>query len=295
SELDYHPSAVARRLQGRRSEVIAYVTEVGGQPVNDFQFKDFITVLARSCAEHQLDLLIHPLRSGGDYRTDLSRLLRGGHVDGLILADTRAEDARVNYLIEQGLPFVAFGRTNRNDNYAFVDLDSQAGTYASTMHLIERGHRRIAFLGTSLTFAYAQYRLDGYNQALRTYDQPLDPALIFADLDNESQTREAVRQLLSLPEPPSAITAATDMLALHAMRALEDAGIQPGRDIALVGFDDIPLAAYARPALTTVRQPFDLIGGLLIRTLLGVIAGASEIQHQHLVQPTLVVRESSCM
>jgi DNA-binding LacI/PurR family transcriptional regulator len=291
--LDYHPSAVARRLQGSRSDVVVYVPEASDQPAGDMQFKDFVTVLARSCAHYGLDLLIHPLRDGGDQGAELVRLLRERRADGIILADTRIADRRVTYLAEQHLPFVAFGRTRSTDTYAYVDLDSQAGTYAATTHVIERGHRRIAFLGLPLIYSYAQYRLDGYRQALAVHGLPIDPVLIHVDLGTETRTREVVRQLLLMPAPPSAIAAASDLLAIYAMRAVEDFGFQPGRDIAFVGFDDLLLAAHTRPTLTTVRQPFDLICDLLITTLVGVIEDDPQVQRQHLVQPTLIIRQSS--
>lgn len=291
--LDYHPSAVARRLQGRRSDVVAYVPEASDQPAGDMQFKDFMTMLAQSCANHGLDLLIHPLRSGPDQGSELTRLVRERRADGIILADTRTVDPRVHALAGQQVPFVAFGRTTSTDTYAYVDLDSQAGTFAAATHLIERGHRRIAFLGMPLTYTYAQHRLDGYTQALHAHGLPIDTALIHADLATETQTREVVRQLLLMPAPPSAIAAASDLLAIYAMRAVEDFGFHPGRDIAFVGFDDLLLAAHTRPALTTVRQPFNLICDLLITTLLGVIEADPLVQRQHLVQPTLIVRQSS--
>jgi DNA-binding LacI/PurR family transcriptional regulator len=293
AELNYHPSAVARRLQGQRSDVIAYMPEVGDQPAGDMQFKDFIAVLARSCARHGLDLLIHPLRDDEDYRSDFAQLVRGRRADGLILADIRDQDERVAYLAAEGLPFVAFGRTSLAIDYAYVDLDSQAGTFASTSHLIGSGHHHIAFLGLSQAYTYAQHRFDGYRQALAAAGLPLDANLAATDLSTETETRTATRRLLAAPNPPSAIVAASDLLAIYAMRAIEDVGLVPGRDIAIVGFDDLPLAAHTRPSLTTVRQPFDLICDQLIATLRGVIEGDTSLPRQSLVQPELIVRESS--
>jgi LacI family transcriptional regulator len=293
AELNYHPSAVARRLQGQRSDVIAYMPEVSDQPVADMQFKDFIAVLARSCARNGLDLLIHPLRSDEDYRGDFAQLLRGRRADGLILADIREQDERVAYLAAERLPFVAFGRTALAVDYAYVDLDSQAGTYASASHLIGLGHRRIAFLGLSRAFTYIQHRFDGYCQALAAAGLPTDEGLAVNDLSTETETQAATRRLLAGPNPPTAIVAASDLLAIYAMRAIEDAGLAPGRDVAIVGFDDLPLAAHTRPSLTTVRQPFDLICDQLIATLRGVIEEDRSTPRQSLVSPELVVRESS--
>jgi LacI family transcriptional regulator len=291
--LRYQPSALARRFQGQRSGVIAFMPEVGDQPVGDMQFKDFIAVLARSCARHDLDLLIRPLRGDADYRAQFAQLLHGRRADGIILADTRADDERVAYLAAENLPFVTFGRTASSLSHPFVDLDSQAGTFAAVNHLLDNGHRRIAFLGMPIAYTYAQHRLDGYMQALRATDLPLHPDLIVPDLQDETATRAAVDRLLLLPLPPTALAAASDLLAIYAMRALEDRGLRPGHDLAVVGFDDLPLAAHTRPALTTVRQPFDRICDQLIATLIAVIEGDPTAPRQTLVAPELVIRRSS--
>jgi DNA-binding LacI/PurR family transcriptional regulator len=293
AELNYQPSALARRFQGQRSGVIAFMPEVGDQPAGDMQFKDFIAILARSCARHDLDLLIRPLRDDGDYRVQFAQLIRGRRADGIILADTRAEDERVAYLAAEGLPFVAFGRTRCAYAYPYVDLDSQAGMFAAVSHLVAQGHRRIAFLGMPLAYAYAQHRYEGYLQALAAAGLPADPALVVTNVAAETETRAAVERLLRLPHPPTAIAAASDLLAIAALRAIEDAGLRPGNDLAVVGFDDLPLAAHTRPALTTVRQPFDQICDRLITTLIGVIEDDPTTPRQTLVAPELIIRESS--
>lgn len=293
AELDYQPSALARRFQGQRSGTIAFMPEVGDQPAGDMQFKDFIAVLARSSARHDLDLLIRPLRGDADFRAQFAQLIRGRRADGLILADTRVADERVAHLAAEGLPFVAFGRTSAAVDYPYVDLDSQAGTVAAVAHLIAAGHTRIAYLGMPLAYSYAHHRYEGYLQALTAAGLAADPALVTNNLNAETETRAAVQLLLRLPAPPTAIAAASDLLAIYAMRAIEDAGLRPGHDLAVVGFDDLPLAAHTRPTLTTVRQPFDQICDRLIETLVGVIEGDPTVARQTLVAPELIIRQSS--
>jgi DNA-binding LacI/PurR family transcriptional regulator len=293
AELNYHPDALARRLQGKRSNVVAYVPEVGQQPASDMHFKDFIAVLAESCGHHDLDLLVHPLKSERDYRDSINRLLVSRRADGLILADTRLHDERIAYLTSQQLPFVAFGRTLDQADYPFVDLDSQAGTAAATAHLIEGGHTRIAYLSMPPGYTFAHYRYEGYRNALHVAGLPFDQALVAANLATETDTRQHVQSLMRIPKPPTALVAATDLHAIYAMRALEDVGFIPGRDVAIVGFDDLPLAAHTRPTLTTVRQRFDAICDLLITTLIGVIDGDEKAPRQSLVQPEFVIRQSS--
>lgn len=293
AELNYQPSALARRFQGQRSGVIAFMPEVGDQPAGDMQFKDFIAVLARSCARHDLDLLIRPLRGDGDFRAQFAQLIRGRRADGIILADTKVEDERIGYLAAEGLPFVAFGRTGSALGYPYVDLDSQAGMFAAVSHLVAGGHTRIAFLGMPLAYSFAHHRYEGYLQGLAAAGLAHHAELVLNDLNDETATRVAIARLLQQSVRPTAIAAASDLLAIYAMRAIEDLGLRPGRDLAVVGFDDLPLAAHTRPALTTVRQPFDQICDRLITTLLGVIAGDPAVAQQSLIAPELIIRQSS--
>lgn len=291
-ELNYHPNAIARSLQGQRTNTVAYVADVSNRPAADLLFKDFITVLADRCARYDMDLLIHPATGGGGPMGDVARILRTGRADGLILADTRLHDERVRYLAEQGLSFIAFGRTDVGVDYPYVDVDGEWGIYTATNHLIERGHRRIAFLGLPLDYSYGIHRRDGFLRALREHDMPFDPARAIVGLTNESEARLAMDRLLSQPEPPTAFVAAGDLLAIYAMSAASQRGMLAGRDYAITGLDDLPLAAHTTPALTTMRQPFDRVADELIAMLARVLAGEPGDRHI-LLRPELIVRESS--
>jgi LacI family transcriptional regulator len=203
------------------------------------------------------------------------------------------EDERIAHLAAEGLPFVAFGRTGSAVNYPYVDLDSQAGMFAAVSHLVAGGHARIAFLGMPLAYSFAHHRYEGYLQAIAAAGLAHHPDLVLNDLNDETATRAAIARLLQQELRPTAVAAASDLLAIYAIRALEDLGLRPGRDLAVVGFDDLPLAAHTRPALTTVRQPFDQICDRLIATLLGVIDGDQSVARQSLVAPELIIRQSS--
>jgi LacI family transcriptional regulator len=291
-QLDYHPNAIARSLQGQRTNTVAYVTDVSNRPAGDLLFKDFITVLANRCARYGMDLLIHPGTQGDAPMEDVGRLLRSGRADGLILADTRQHDARIRYLAEQRLPFIAFGRSEDAVDYAYVDVDGDAGIYTAAHHLIERGHRRLAFLGLPLDYSYAIRRRDGYLRALREYGLEADPAHLVVGLTNETEARLAMERLLTQPEPPTAFVAASDMLAIYAMSVAAKHGLLAGRDYAITGFDDLPLAAHTTPPLTTMQQPFEQVCDELIAMLARVLQNGEGPQHV-LLPPRLVIRESS--
>ena len=291
-ELNYHPNAIARSLQGQRTNTAAYVADVSNRPAADLLFKDFITVLADRCARYGLDLLIHPATNSAANMSDVGRLLRSGRADGLILADTRQYDPRIRYLASQQLPFIAFGRSDDAVEYAYVDVDGELGIYTATCHLIERGHRRIAFLGLPLDYSYAIHRRDGYLRAMRTHALPIEPAYLVVGLANETEARLAMERLLTQMTPPTAFVAASDMLAMYAMSVAAKHGLLAGRDYAITGFDDLPLAAHMTPPLTTMQQPFDQVCDELIAMLARVLQQEPGPRHV-LLPPNLIVRETS--
>jgi len=294
-ELNYHPNAIARSLQGRRINTLAYiyVADMPDRPATDlFFFRDFITILAERCATYGMDLLLHPATDGDGSMNDIGRILRSGRADGLILADIRRVDPRVLYLIEHQLPFIAFGRTDIRKPYSYVDVDGEWGIYTATCHVISRGHQRIGFLGLPIEYTCAVDRYDGYHRALRHYGLPINPAYITHGVTNETQARVVVDRLLSQPEPPTAFVAASDMLAIYTMSVAAQHGMLAGRDYAITGFDDLPLAAHTNPPLSTIRQPVHQVCEELIARLMRRLDGEEHAQHT-LLRPELVIRGSS--
>jgi LacI family transcriptional regulator len=292
-ELNYHPNAIARSLQGQRTNTLAYIADVSHPVAADlFFFKDFITALAERCAAYGMDLLIHSAAHDDGSMGDIARALRSGRADGLILADIRRDDPRLRYLLDHDLPFIAFGRAEIDRPYSYVDVDGEWGIYAAMRHLIERGHRRIGFLGLSLEYNCAVDRFEGYRRALDEHGIPPDPGYVAHNLSNETEAGAAMERLLTLPNPPSAFVAASDMLAVHALGAAARRGMIAGRDFAITGFDDLPLAAHTSPPLTTLRQPLRDVCDALIGTLVGVIAERGDAGAT-LIRPDLIVRGST--
>lgn len=293
AELDYHPNAIARSLQGQRTNTIAYVVDVSNRSAADlFFFKDFITVLADRCVHHGMDLLLHPTASGDPTMRDVERLLRSGRADGIILSDVQRQDERIARLSRLGLPFVSFGRSDQPFDYPYVDVDGAHGMYLATSHLIERGHRRIALLGLPLTHSYGVHRRDGYLRAMRAAGLPVDREWAVVGMNNERDARAVVERLLALPQPPTGFAATSDMLAIHAMSVAAGHGLRAGRDYAITGFDDLPMSEHTSPALTTIRQPLARLADTLIAVLLRVLL-KDPGPRQVLLQPELVVRETS--
>ena len=289
--LGYRSNAIARNLRQRASRLIGYRVPAAQRgaihPVLD-GFLHALTVAAR--AEGNSVLLFVPDESA-DEATVHEEMLRTSAVDGLVLSDTRRDDARIEFLARRELPFVCFGRSELDPAHPWVDVDGAAGTAAAVEHLTARGHRRIAFLGSSNDFGFASDRRRGYERGLEAAEIGIDAALAVGVAD-DVEAAVASERLLAGENPPSAIVAATDALALGAYRGVRAAGAEVGAGgVGVVGFDDTPMAALVSPSLSSVHQPLDEAARVLVRLLAERIRGKSP--DGVLLEPELVVRESS--
>lgn len=292
--LGYRANIVARNLQSSRTSLIGYAwhNNPGDQP--NLVMDQFIYHLAQAAEADDYHLLTftHP---PDDPIAVYDELIRSGRIDGFVLAETVQNDARIKYLIKKNFPFVSFGRSNPRWSFNWVDTDGGAGMQRATEYLIELGHRRIAFLGWPRDSLTGNYRLSGYTMALQSAGLPLHRNLIVHNDYAENSIEKAFERWLSLPhtERPTAILAVSDYVAVAAMRAAEQYGFRIGQTMSLVGFDDAPFVRYLQPGLTTVRQPFEEITRLLMTQLDALIRGDAPPRLTCLVEPVLVIRESS--
>lgn len=291
AELGYHPHAGARQLKRRRADTVGLILPTGERRLSDPFFLELIHALGDACAAHQLDLLIATCRDPAADLRLMDRLSKGRRVDGFILIDLRRQDPRIPHLQAAGIPFVAFGRIEGNGAFPWVDVDGAAGMREAVAYLAGKGHRRIAYLSPPLSFTFAHHRFEGYRQGLREADLPFDENLVRIARPTMEGGYEAARALLAEGRGFTALIAATDLMALGAMRALHEAGRAPGSDVAVIGFDDIPIAAQSHPPLTTLRQPMDQIGEALIRTWIAAVNG--ETPPPTLIRPILIRRASA--
>jgi DNA-binding LacI/PurR family transcriptional regulator len=176
-----------------------------------------------------------------------------------------------------------------------VDVDGKAGVRQAVEHLLSLGHHRIGLIAWSESSLSGYYRYQGYLQALENAHITPHPDWVIRGEHAEPSGREAMRTLLDLPPSrrPSAVVAVSDLMAIGAMNGIYEAGLQPGRDIAVIGFDDMPAAQYYRPPLTTVHQPIAEVGRRVIDMLLQIIRGEQPRERKVLLKPQLVVRASS--
>lgn len=218
------------------------------------------------------------------------RLLLGRKVDGIILLSGRMSDEAVRAFSQQR-PIVSTGRELHTRSALGIKLDNEHGAWMATHHLIELGHRRIAFIAGPPNNLDAEERLAGYRRALREADLPFDPKLVVEGNFIESGGLLAINHLFETQQQFSAVFAANDQSAYGVRLCLYRKGIRVPDDISLVGFDDLPGSSYTTPPLTTIRQPLYEIGLLSTNALLRLING--ETVDTQVPPLELIVRETT--
>ncbi len=293
AELGYRPNALAQRFQKRKTDTLGLILPTFGPRFSDPFFSEFLAGVGNKAAHYGYDLLVSTRAPGPEEMEAYRNVVQGHRVDGLIVVRTRRRDERIKYLCEVGFPFVAFGRVETNGDFPYVDEDGERGMALIAEHLVSLGHRRIACITPPLDLMFAQYRLSGLRRRLAELGYPLEENLIrVGDLTQRGGYEQTVH-LLNLPSPPTAIAACNDLMAFGAMSAIQDRGLEVGRDISITGFDDIPMAMHSHPPLTTIRQPIYKIGGMVCEMLIRLIQGEDLEERHVLLTPELVIRQSS--
>lgn len=292
AELGYSPSALAQRLQKQSADTIGFILPTFGPRFSDPFFSEFLTGIGNRAAQYGFDILVST-RAPGEEELDAYRFnVQGRRVDGFVIVRTRLEDERIEYLCSVGFPFVAFGRVQGDCDFLFVDEDSEFGMGLVAEYLLELGHRRVAVITPPQNLTFTYYRLKGIRRKLAMAGFTLDENLVVQGDLTQRGGYQTGKQLLDIPEPPTAIIAGNDLMALGAMSAAQDRGLVVGRDISVTGFNDIPMAEHSYPPLTTVKQPIYQIGGMLCEMLIKRIHGEELEQEQVVLQPTLIIRQS---
>jgi LacI family transcriptional regulator len=220
------------------------------------------------------------------------RLIGEGQVDGVILMGIRSQDERLKFLADKKFPFVAYGRSDLSSEYPYVDVDGAAGIEMAIRYLSDLGHQRIAYITPPNGLMCTSQRWEGFVRGMDECHLSINMDYVIEGDFNQRAGQTSAHLLMDLPEPPTAIITANDICAFGAMRALQMRGQHVGKDVSVIGFDDITLADHWQPSLTTIAQPFRKIGFALMQALFSVISG-KEGCPQTMVEPKLVIRQSS--
>jgi DNA-binding LacI/PurR family transcriptional regulator len=289
-QLGYRPNRAARSLAARRTHLIGY--QLPDSPTTtDPSLDAFLHHLVAAASEHGLELVLFSPRDGQDEPAAYRELIWRGAVDGFILSGTNYADPRIEFLLAEGFPFVAFGRAAGADRFSWVDVDGAAGTRAAVAHLVGQGHRRIGAVAWPEGSESGDARLDGYRAAMEAVGLRPHPVVRAENLVAEG--RAAYRGLVGADPSLTAVVCVQDTLALGLMMEAVADGRRVGIDLAVAGFDDTPIASLAAPPLTSVRQPFEEVGGALAEMLATRLDDGAGRPRGLLLTPVLVPREST--
>lgn len=294
-QLNYTVDKNASGLRRRHSRTIALLFFEDPTPddtlINPF-YLSMVGSLTRACASRGYDLLISLQQLSGDWHVDYEDSRKA---DGILLlgyGDYVTARPRLEQLVRQGTHFVRWGAATDGEIGTTVGSDNEQGGYLAGKHLIERGRKSIAFLGT-VSDAAPEFveRWKGFQRALDEAGLPHDVRLQVDAIPTEEAGREAAEVLLKLGVAFDAIFATSDLVAIGAMHVLHNAGLGTPRDVSIVGFDNLAAARMAEPALTTIAQDAILAGETLVETLVSKIEerGPDSV----LLPVRLIVRGSS--
>jgi DNA-binding LacI/PurR family transcriptional regulator len=293
AEAGYRPLKTAQALRTRRSNLIAVgIPNAGG--TRNLLIEGFLHALTVEAQRRGYRIL---LVTGADDPSEIKaydELLTDYDIDALVFTGTHRGDQRIPWLLNKGTRFVTFGRPwGTKAAHPWVDVDGAGGVRDATEHLIELGHQRIAFIGWPGGSGVGEDRLSGWEQACRTAELPHRDDLSRRTEDGLEQGRQACASLLDSPKPPTAIVCVSDTLAVGAWVEVTARGGQPGRDVAIIGFDDSPTASMI--GLSSVAQPISAAAAVCVdcvQSLNRSTGPSMTAPLQVLLAPKLIVRAS---
>jgi LacI family transcriptional regulator len=283
--MNYRPNPAARSLRRSKAEAVAVTMPTEPGRFGPATFLNMLATCSQRLAEEGLDLMLLPTAGRAAEMDTYRRLLDGRRADAVIVVRTRLEDERVALLTERRIPFVTHGRTARCEEHAFIDGDGEAGFREAAQHLAAMGHRRIAHIAAPQDLTFAHLRRKGWLAALEEAGN--SERLEYTAQPTEAGGYEAAQWLLQQDAPPTALLCATDSMAIGALSALKEHGLTAGRDIAVIGHDNLPTAAFTDPPLSTMEIAVPDVGRQLAEMLIARLGG----RHSRELQAVLPVRQ----
>lgn len=293
NEQGYVPSAAAKSLASRRTHVIGLlipstVSEIFADPFFGAAIQAITEASMQAGYFVMLSMVTVDMEHGF-----YERILRSRHFDGMLMLSSHIDDPILPLLRRDKLPLVSIGSHPYYPDLSWVDAQQREGAHWAVTHLINLGHRRVATITGPLYMVAGLERRDGYKQGLLESDLPILPELMVEGTWTQESGYRAMQQLLALSHPPTAVFVASDTMAVGAIRAINEVGRKVPADVALVSFDDLPLASYANPPLSSVRQPIGEMGAAAVKMLIDQIERA-EPRGQHVRFPVELIVRDSC-
>jgi len=286
----YVYNANAGDLARKNSSVVGLLIPM----TKNYGFAEKILTIQKKALNNGFSLLVDTTNYNKDYEQQRLRRLLERQVAGLILIGfSFGQENYIKELIESGVPCVVLSEKLEDKNISYVGIDNFRAAYTITEYLISLKHRRIGLIiGRYSRVGRAKKRFDGYRAALEHYDIPYDPCLVEEREPSLMEGKAAMGMLMSLNEPPTAVFAASDWLAIGGLSALREKNISVPEDVSVAGFDDIDIAAYINPPLTTMRQPHYEMAVKATEVLVEMIQTGKKDITRYCLETDLIIRKS---
>ena len=279
AELGYVANQSGRNLRQGNTNAIGFMIESGVDTAgnSDNFFLGVFDGVQHVLGRHHLDLLVLPCPTDEDPSQYLQRMVARRAVDAMIVSATHRTDARIDILTKARIPFITLGRSTTGRDYPWVDLDFEGVANRAIDRIVSLGHRRIAVGLPSNDINLGFVFLDGIKSALKRHKIKFDPSLIIRAASTEQGGYQIAHEVLAMKDRPTAIVLIYEIMAMGVYRRLNEAGMLPGRDIAVIGFRESPLARYLSPALTCFRMSLRDLGIGLGEALLAAMPAYAHV------------------
>jgi LacI family repressor for deo operon, udp, cdd, tsx, nupC, and nupG len=284
----YRGSAIARSLATRRTMTIGVVVTT----IADLFVAGVVSGVETVAGDHGYSVFLANSNADPEREIRVVQTFEERRVDGIIVTASRVGAQHLSLLSRMNVPIVLLNNQHPSEFAHSVMIENLSASYDATTHLVELGHRRIAYIGDRNGRQSDTERFGGYRQALDSGNLPFRPEYISYGSGTPESGSEAIAALLKLPEPPTAVFCYDDMTALGVIRHVHCAGLRVPEDVSVVGFDDLSIVQFTEPPLTTIRQPMAEMGRLAMQAMLDLLGG-SGASHEIKVRGELIIRAST--
>ncbi len=286
-EAGYEANPMARSLAVGRTNVFGIIYPLLASDLGDPMFLSVVGGMSAALEKSKMNLIIAPVSPANELPS-YDKMVRGRRVDGLVVSRTLVKDDRIDYLIRKGFPFVAHGRTELDQPYAWFDYDNEAGIRLACQALLAHGHSRIALISAPLELNFAAQRKASFIACMGEAGLAVDPRHTRADTLDRRTGYQAMQELLACSPRPTAVIVDNHLSAVGAVRALLDQGIEIGKDISIIVWGSIE-DSLVGSNVTTIDQPdAGLAGAKMIDMLSALVAGTPPAELQVLWQPVML-------
>jgi len=292
-QLDYKPNLIARSLSSQRTMTIGIIIPKIQQVFLDNYIAQILSGVMSVVKEQNYRLMIYPVEEHEESSNPYLDIVKSRLLDGLIMLKPKINDDNLDALVASGFPLILINHRTPDQRVNFIDTHNIDCAVTVVRYLYEKGCRDIAFVSGNIQESNGLDRLSGYKQGLQKLGLPMHSARIIEGNFDAGRAYQEVDHLLTADSIPDAIFCADDYMAIAVMERIFERGLSVPDDIAVVGFNNIDIAKFTRPALTTIKQPLLMMGKLAAENLIDLIEQVQPPPIQKFLDSQLIVRESA--